>query len=1343
MSNFNFELNLNKHPKNCKPRSLVWAENVQVSDDGSCLQSEFDITNCAALSSFSGRKIIGQIACNNEVIFFVQNRNNSELCDIYRYSENADKGNDLKLIYGQLSYHGGEIIGTFTYNVRNHLIIAFSEFNCPNGVNVPLKTLDCGTFDNDYQHTDSCDLGLPDSAISLNPKIKIPSIEDFEYITGQSYKGYYHFFIRFKINDIDYTQWYPIGYPIFCDDIQEQTIFSYFLRHSYINKYSHKNGFTISDSFGTIDDVCNKQIKLHLGFDNSIKFTEYQMGFVVVSKEYQKAFRTTDIKTTNTEYTVDINNTYESSIVELTKLQYNYYDVKNMINDKNKLYIANYKEYSYKDYKDNIGSIKATILKSSLSLKRKTKGFPFPVRVVAVYQSPSVETKHLEHIVEINEDNYNEQKGIDTFIYNAKDPTTTDSDPIRLVVTVGGIDMLTLVAGFEKEKSYTLEYGDGQGHSITIEVSLNWFDTKDIHTSEIKLKVTPSWEVGTDEVEIFDERCVGDSFINRLKNTTLLPDSNYKFFVHFVNEFGEASDGYLLKKENYNIDTSIFDVDDDGVVSINDTEFNNTPHTVDLFNFSVQHTSALQNGCGYFISYEKFIKSVKLTGYLTKYDFIKNDLFKEKDNEEDELEFFPGNVDYNQIPLSKNIYKFYSSDIDLLDDIDLNVVSLSIIKAGNWIQAVNYLTQDTSKDIYSSNALAWMPGSEPTIKTINIKHIEVVHNHDFSKDNDYRTSYLKIETEEEIFDLIGTSDLNVSVNVKLNCEKPKYNGENKTLIKFTNVFYDTNSHLIDKGLNGKVTFNNVLIYNNNKFIVQDQHNIIVNNKYYNYISSIVFSRTEDEEEDDDTTRCDSGIYQTPVIYAVIPCYNDFFYESKSFNVKPEVIITRQERITDEKPRTIYDSNANYIVRPENSHNLFKLRFGSQDDGNPLTYLNENPNNVIEFNKRIQRSNQILDESFENNWRIFSPDDYKDITEPKGNITNLVSFGTTFLVHTEHSLFMFDTSTRLRTQDRDIQLATRDVFEIGYLEVLTSELGVCGLQDKKAFVSDVFGYIFYDNDAHRIYLFGQKELKRPDISIEQFLNKYKPYKVRFAHDKQSTRILVCLDYKDANGQNSKLTLSYNYKYNIFVSTHNYYFDEAFSTKTLLYMYYNNKKLAIINNLKRNIDRDYTARNLTYNHFVNTHDYSKNQLLVSAIVNDGYELIKTIEYLIYKLYKIKSADSAINASISSPVEEARHPFAGDYIRIYNDQIDTGKMDVSVTDPDSINGVMNYDKPHWELGNWNFNYFRNQIAKDANLIGDDMSRLYGNYFIIEFYCDITNVNERIEFETFDCQLTNNPTV
>ena len=76
MSNFNFELNLNKHPKNCKPRSLVWAENVQVSDDGSCLQSEFDITNCAALSSFSGRKIIGQIACNNEVIFFVQNRNN-------------------------------------------------------------------------------------------------------------------------------------------------------------------------------------------------------------------------------------------------------------------------------------------------------------------------------------------------------------------------------------------------------------------------------------------------------------------------------------------------------------------------------------------------------------------------------------------------------------------------------------------------------------------------------------------------------------------------------------------------------------------------------------------------------------------------------------------------------------------------------------------------------------------------------------------------------------------------------------------------------------------------------------------------------------------------------------------------------------------------------------------------------------------------------------------------------------------------------------------------------------------------------------------------------------------
>lgn len=94
-----------------------------------------------------------------------------------------------------------------------------------------------------------------------------------------------------------------------------------------------------------------------------------------------------------------------------------------------------------------------------------------------------------------------------------------------------------------------------------------------------------------------------------------------------------------------------------------------------------------------------------------------------------------------------------------------------------------------------------------------------------------------------------------------------------------------------------------------------------------------------------------------------------------------------------------------IVTPANSIDLLKNRQGSADQFNPKTYSNyrEDIKDIDVYNKTIRRSNIIQDESRENAWRKFGLEAYKNITENKGIIINLVGIGNLVLAHTEHSL----------------------------------------------------------------------------------------------------------------------------------------------------------------------------------------------------------------------------------------------------------------------------------------------------------------------------------------------------
>ena len=210
MSNIKPILNLNKHPKDCENLSLVNARNIQISDDLSVIENEKSIiinkfdNDIRTLTNFNTYKIVGAIPCNVEIIFFViktetelEITNDGVDCYIIRSNEEY---NESKLVTDKYKYYGGQIIGTFTYNSRNELILGVSEYDAL--IDVSLKSFNIGTWENNSSE----DLNLSYDNLSIVPTVKFPEFTNVKFENGKTTKGWYNFFIRFKINKNDYTQ---------------------------------------------------------------------------------------------------------------------------------------------------------------------------------------------------------------------------------------------------------------------------------------------------------------------------------------------------------------------------------------------------------------------------------------------------------------------------------------------------------------------------------------------------------------------------------------------------------------------------------------------------------------------------------------------------------------------------------------------------------------------------------------------------------------------------------------------------------------------------------------------------------------------------------------------------------------------------------------------------------------------------------------------------------------------------------------------------------------------------------------------------------------------------------
>lgn len=316
------KLNLNRNPKDIPSGSLVAAKNMMVDDTGSYFTNEYGFKVSFECPN-EGEYICGVIPTNKELVIFTY-CNIDKFSRIYRYADRIYKQCNLGW-----HYSGGKITGSYTYNYKGELIISVGEYDAKDfygkSIQVPYK---CWNLDNciNVEHNQEEFIGKIDA--------------DYELISGNLVCGVYTFFVRFLVSDYDYTKWFQITSDIFIIDVTKTDT----IQHTYLYKYEKKTTNS-NPIYINSNNLSNKGIRINCSnFDNT--FSKYQIGYIIKRNE-EVLGRILNTYNSNVSIINLISNSFieEESIDNFLKNPNQLYNVKNIINYNNRIYLSNYEEY--------------------------------------------------------------------------------------------------------------------------------------------------------------------------------------------------------------------------------------------------------------------------------------------------------------------------------------------------------------------------------------------------------------------------------------------------------------------------------------------------------------------------------------------------------------------------------------------------------------------------------------------------------------------------------------------------------------------------------------------------------------------------------------------------------------------------------------------------------------------------------------------------------------------------------------------------------------------------------------------------------------------------------------
>lgn len=1117
------KLDLNRNPKEVKCGSLIAAKNVMTDDSGSYFTNEYGFgvsfeTNARDEGSDTfnhpSEYIVGVIPCNKEIVIFTYSAYETK-ARIYRKPDNG-KAYEVSTNW---EYHGGKITGTYTYNYKGELIIVVAESGAVdlnnNNIQVPLKTWNLDVGSTGLEH------GVEEN---------IPSIvADYKITNGSLNCGVYTFFIRYQIDDYNYTKWFQITDDIIIinDEGKDAPIHNFLNSKSALTRYNVDELGNPTTEFEPFlingNDKSNKGVYFTLDIDKNYKFTKYQIGYIVKHND------AVDARIFNT-YSIDITtlvfntNTYieEESVDEMLREPIELFDVKNVINYNNRIYISNYKENLNEDLIGNTKNVHVDIETINVSDYSNT--------VTTTKQLVITTNFAIGGATSVNDvwaaDKYTVEKNSEVTEYVIKSEYITEF--IRKFFT-----------------SSIKVFGFGTAISIDHDKITNIPNASknEPYLSRAKFEL---W-IGIIASGTSKQVCIYDSHVQKAVNISKIVIRN-GYIVITV-----AGTEYLINKST-----------DFQVLIEQDLFFVSAPMQTQIgfYNQPLITGSNYHYNAGYGMNSSAYeattISSANATSPFNNFrSLIPGQIYSfyihyiRKDGSATNGFIIQNEIDETTAKASGDKLADTNDPFDVVvNNVGNKLFRVPTIKDSNLLVFPRFRV-----DSIPNNYIGWFCTYEkvedmayPCIVedgTLNGNRFTVTNtNFEYKEDSIQGNKYFKLDddkitdnnTESLTNHIKATIHPNVSFGivpkyevgtkvVVYNDNKDVYNKAVKTLYRITDNHYVTGF--------SRDNFKYVPGFYNQEKIVTFDKELIIN-------PTASFALNPNSQKLDG------------YVIALNNGYNYNKYPTNAYSIKQDynegaVSLTNEEG----KALGVY---YNKVLSPDRLRDFLELKECYKST--PLkSYTNYSKDYIDSFDKTIRRSNVISDESLVNGFKNFDVEQYKIITENKGSITNIVGIGLYMLVHTEYSLFVFDRTPKLTQKS---QLEVPDVFDIDYQEVLPSNEGFGGLARKDESIISKHGYIWFDSVNKIIFKFENGKAEILSTNINNLLKSLDIDYVVFGEDLKTNRLLICiwLNQKDTKNNQYYITLSYNFNLNDFISLHDYAFTANYRTYNKSYFFNGN-------------------------------------------------------------------------------------------------------------------------------------------------------------------------------------------
>ena len=1064
------KLNLNRNPKDVPNNSIVAAKNMVVDDTGSYYTNEWGFKvafECPNNAEF----ICGVIPTNKEFIIFTY-CTDDKVSRIYRKSD--DSTYEVNVGW---KYSGGKITGSYTYNYKGELIIAVGEYDAVNtsgkSIQVPYKSWNLDDTNN-TEHNQEEEIGRLSSSYTIG--------------NGNLVCGVYTFFIRYAVSDVDYTKWFQLTPEVIIVQAKQKEAPS----HNYLNgdTLTKLDTTYFTDLYVNDNKLSDKSIVINIDNVDDSKFLKYQIGYII-KREEEVLGRIQNEYDVNTKSVIIADNTYtqEESIDEFLKNPNQLYNVKNIINYNNRIYLSNYEEYinenanayssvnvdvDYKASKTSEASESHYNVKGQISYNGVVTGLDtasFDISNVTYTNGKYVIKDYKSFII-----NYLVKA---LRLYNSVGEAVSPYSNVAVTLTDEGkkhwrsASQDFSVCLFKNDNS-TIEYVyiyNSNNKTVSNVTSVYIKDEK-LH---IVVSATTRGTTTNTNVDI----CLTDWLWSvKIRTTYYLTEE----------EAGGKNSKYYTA--NY-LTTYIADADG---VGYRQYPIKGWKPTSSITVSTITNTYSVNNGI---INrtlipkqrYNIYVHYIRKDGSYTNGYFIKQ-ITSDKINSDTPITYIKTTV--------SNIPNSYIGIFLTYEDVEANVIWTTKL-FGTKVTNTKFLYNDDTiygDTVYSNQTITGKTYNKSILTTSNVE-LNGVTLHD---DRPYLTSN----------------------NLGL------YYKKTKTLYRLTENYYSTGTFSSDAYLPDYYNKEKVIVFANSS-----------NPTIATALKEVIFTATSSKVVDNTGSQTDYGLFvKSTNTYTDVPL--DAYSIKQDYSKGAASLVTSAGGT-----QGVY---YNSVLSPDKLHDFLEIK-GCYTAKPSKSFTNYNEDYTDKFNKTIRRSNVISDESLVNGFRIFDDEQYRIIKENKGDITNIVGIGLYLLVHTQYSLFVFDRSPKLTNSS---QLQIPDTFDIDYQEVLPSNEGFGGLSDKEESIVSKNGYIWYDSVNKIIFKYENGKASVLSADINNFIKDMDVSTVRFGEDLTRNRLIICI-YVSIDNTDYPITVSYNFNTNTFISLHDYSFTNCYRTYDEAYFF----------------------------------------------------------------------------------------------------------------------------------------------------------------------------------------------